>query len=89
MTAIRDQNRIPVILGVLNTDGVTLIAPRINPTSHSINVKDGQTGSDFGTSIAKRDGNRITNMMAVSSVDGVTPVALYTDSTYNLLINSL
>lgn len=85
---IRDQNRVPALLGVLNTDGITLIAPRISPTSHALKVGNATGGADFGTSIASRDGNRVTNMMAVSSADNKTPVALYVDSTYNLLINS-
>lgn len=84
--AKRDQNRVPVLLGALNTDGVTTIM--IQATTNSLNVNNGITGSDFGKTNAQRDQNRIPVLLAVSSVDGVTPVEVYADSSGNLLVQS-
>ncbi len=86
--AKRDNNQIPVILGVLNTDGETPTPPQANPTTHALNYDDHATGSDFGDDLASRDENGITTMMAVSETDGLTPVALYVNSSGQLLIDS-
>lgn len=85
--ASRDNNRIPVLQGVLNTDGETPTEVKANPTSHRMNVDIGAGGSDNGPTDAKRDNNRIPVAMAVSSVDGVTPVVLYVNSSGKLLID--
>ena len=76
------------MLGLLNTDGVTLVPICTSPTNRGLCVDDGTTGSDLGPDDAKRDENFRPSLMAVSSVDLKTPVALYTDNTNKLLIQS-
>ena len=88
MTAKKDQNQIPVILGILNTDGETPTPPTANPTTHVLGTSDGTTGSDLSGDIASRDENGITTMIVVSEVDGITPVELYVNSSGKLLIDS-
>ena len=86
--AKRDQNSIPVILGVLNTDGETPTPPTVDPTTHALGVSNGIGGSDLSGDIASRDENGITTMIVVSEVDGITPVELYVNSSGELLIKS-
>lgn len=86
--ASRDQNNVPTILGVLNTDGETVTAIQANPTTHVLSVDDGTTGSDNGGTEAQRDQNFVPTLLAVSESDGSTPVVLYADSNGNLLIDS-
>jgi hypothetical protein len=89
MTAKRDNNQNTVILGISNTDGLTPIQITADPSTHEINVDNGDTGSDLSGDNALRDENHITTLLAVSSDDGVTPVPLYTDpANGNLLIKS-
>lgn len=87
MNAKRDSNGVAVSQGVLNSDGVTPTSLTAVPTTHVLQVSDGTTGSDNGTTNAKRDANQVTDLMALST-DGVTPVALYVDSSGNLLTKS-
>ena len=84
----RDQNRVPVMLGALSTDGVTPTPVKADPTTHFIETDDNTTGSDLSDPPAIRDANRVTGLMAVSEDDGVTPVPLYVDSDGKLLIDS-
>jgi hypothetical protein len=86
--AYRDENSVPTMIGVLNTDGVTVTRIYANPSNNSLKVGDSNIGTDHGTANAKRDENDVPCLMAVSSSDGVTPVALYVDSSNNLLIQS-
>ena len=88
MQAPRDDNRIPVLQGVLNTDGLTPTDIQADPSAHTIASDDNTTGSDNGPTDAKRDGNYVPTAMAVSESDGTTPVVLYADSSGNLLIDS-
>lgn len=88
MNAKLDQNRIPVLSGALNTDGITPINIQANPLTNRLKTSNGITGTDFGTTNAQRDGNRVPVLMAVSSTDGVTPVEIYADSSGNLLVRS-
>lgn len=83
-----DENRIPGIKAVLNTDGSTVVNIKSNATYSSLMTTNATTGSDNGPTIALRDTDRRTTLVAVSAVDGVTPVVLYTDSNGKLLINS-
>jgi hypothetical protein len=89
MQAVKDQNRIPVILGVSNTDGETPISPYVNPTTHEIMVDANTGGSDLSGDDAYRDENRVTTMIGVSSDDGETPVPVYVDSVTRKLLISL
>ena len=85
--ASRDENNVPTLLGVLNSDGQTTIRVQAN-SNHRLEVSDGTTGSDNGPVNAERDENSVPTLMAVSSVDGVTPVAVYADSSGHLLIDT-
>ena len=85
--AVRDQNRIPTILAVLETDGVTPVLIKAS-VDGKLNVTDGADGIDNGPLTAERDQNHVTTMLAVSSVDGVTPVALRADALGRLLVQS-
>lgn len=87
--ASRDDNNIPTLLGVLNTDGVTPTKVQVNATLHALKISDNTTGTDHGTDSAVRDENFVPVLMAVSSADGITPVEVYADSSGMLLINSL
>ena len=86
--AYKDENGIPTLIAVLNTDGSTIKRVLCNPTNHALKVTDNTTGSDHGPANAKKDENFVSCIMAVSSADGFTPVSLYTDSSGNLLIQS-
>lgn len=88
MTAPRDNNRIAVIQGVLDTDGATLVNIKTDPTTHALKVGQGSSGTDNGPTDAARDGNYETTLVAVSESDGTTPVVLYADSSGNLLVDS-
>lgn len=86
--ASRDENRIPTLLGTLNTDGTTPVRVKVNATNHGLQVANGTTGTDYGTDNAVRDDNRVPVIMAVSDVDGVTPVPIYADSNGSLLLDN-
>lgn len=86
--AKRDQNNVPTLLGVLDTNGTTLVRVKVNPTNHGLEIDDDTTGTDHGPTNAPRDENFVTALIGVSSADGTTPVAVYADSDGNLLIDS-
>lgn len=86
--AIKDNNNINTMVGVLNTDGATVSLIKADPISHAIDINDGTTGSDFGGDNATRDSNVVTTLLAVSNSDGLTPVPLYVDSSGLLLTKS-
>lgn len=86
--AKKDQNRVSTIICALNTDGITPVNIKVDPTSHYLYVSDGTTGSDNGTINAQRDQNRVTCLVGVSSADFSTPVEIYADSSNNLLTKS-
>lgn len=84
----RDENRVTVIFGALNTDGVTPTMVEADPTGHYVMTNDDTTGSDLSDPPVERDQNHVPGLMAVSEVDGVTPVPLYVNSDGELLIDS-
>lgn len=86
--ASKDENAVSTLLGALNTDGVTPVPVKANPTTHRLKVSDGTSGSDNGPTNALKDGNDVSSLIAVSSVDGKTPVVVYTDANGKLLIQS-
>ncbi len=86
--ASKDDNKVPTMLGLLNTDGITPTRIRANASSHALMVDDNTTGSDAGSNPTKRDDNGEPTLMAVSSADGSTPVALYVNSSGELLVKS-
>jgi hypothetical protein len=76
--ASRDNNQVPVILGLLNSDGSTVTMPKADSSSNSLLVKNGTGGSDNGGSNAARDNNSVSTLIATSSSDGSTPVPFLT-----------
>lgn len=83
-----DNNKVPVLAGLLNTDGSTITEAKADPSTHLLQVSDGSTGSDLTGDDALRDDNRKFSALAVSSSDGTTPVPLYVNSSGQLLIKS-
>lgn len=86
--AKKDDNGVSTLIGVLNTDGATIIPVQANPTTHRLEVSDGTSGSDNGPTNALKDGNFVSSLIAVSSSDGVTPVVVYTDANGHLLVQT-
>lgn len=86
--APRDQNRVPALLGTLNTDGVTPTVVLADPSNHAIKVNDDTTGSDMGGHNAVRDQNRVPVLLAVSSADGRTIIPIYANSSGQLMVQS-
>jgi len=82
----RDNNQVPVIMGVLNTDGVTPTRMEADPTTHVLDISDGTTGSDFGQEHAARDNSG--NPVATATDANGAIINLYVDSSGNLLIDS-
>ena len=79
MNVSRDDNRVPVSLGVSNADGITTVPFAANAALHRLYISDGTTGSDLSDDSADRDENRVTSWIAASSADGKTPVPIYAD----------
>lgn len=75
------------MMGVLNTDGQTIVHAEVDPNTHVLDINDGATGSDNGGNNV-RDANSYPVLMAVSNADGTTPIALYFDSSGKLLVQS-
>lgn len=86
--ASRDENSVTTMTGALNSTGTSIVAVKVNASTHALSVDNNSTGSDHGTVNALRDENDVHALMAVSSADGRTPVALYVTSDGKLLINS-
>ena len=84
--AIRDENRIPTILGASDADGTTPLPVYAIAATNSMKVNNGVGGSDLSDNIDIRDENRVVAFMAVSAVDGVTPVPIYVDAATNSLL---
>ena len=84
----KDDNQVPAIAGVLNTDGTTVTRIKIDASTHILDVSDGTTGSDLGADRAARDDNGEPVFIATSESDGTTPVPLYVNSSGQLLIDS-
>lgn len=83
-----DANSNATITGRLNTNGTTVTRVQVDPSTHALSVDDNTTGSDHGGTIAATDSNGRPTMFAVSNADGVTLVALYVNSSGELLIDS-
>lgn len=88
MEAKRDENHVPTLQAVLNTDGLTPTNVEADPATNRLSMLNGTSGSDNGPTDAKRDGNYVTGFVAVSETDGETPVVLYVNSSGQLLIDS-
>ena len=88
MNALRDDNRVPTITALQNSDGETVIPIEADATSHSLMIDDGIGGSDNGPENAGRDENRVTTLLSLSSDDDGEVVPLYATSDGEILIQS-
>jgi len=87
--AQRDDNNVPTLTGVLETDGQSVVRVTVNETNNTLGVAPGTGGVDNGPGPnALRDENFVPTLIGVSSEDGVTPVVVYTDSDGKILIDS-
>ena len=84
--ASRDNNNIPTMMGVLNTDGTTPTLIKIDPTTHVLDISDGTTGSDLGADIIERDDNSESTIAATDANGNI--INLYVNSSGQLLIDS-
>lgn len=82
----KDDNQVPVVAGVLNTDGATVTKVKVDPSTHILQTSDGTTGTDFGNDSAVRDANGEPVAIATDANGNIIP--LYVDSSGNLLIQS-
>lgn len=93
-----DENSQASLTGVLNSTGASAVRVLSDAATHALRVSDGTSGSDNGPrGYAHHDGNGRPTLLAVSSVNatvngityvqGVTPVAIYSDSSGNLLVD--
>jgi hypothetical protein len=81
-----DDNGVPTITGVLNTDGATVTRVKANPTTHILDVSDGSSGSDLGNDNATRDNSGYPVMLATDASGNIIP--LYVNSSGQLLTKS-
>ena len=86
--ANRDQNHVPVALGVSSVDDITPLPLCVDPSTNYLLVEIA-TGAVTATSATqnKRDGNHVPTVYGVSSVDGTTLVPIRTDDDGNLLLD--
>ena len=87
--ASRDQNGVPTMIAVSNSDGKTIVNLKANPTGHYLLVNDGMLGTNY-TGNLERDENGVRCLGAISSPqyggDGVTIIPLQTDLSGYLLV---
>ena len=86
--AQKDRNFTSTLLGVLNTDGKSIVSVTADPVSHYLRVSDGTSGSNNGPADALKDNNNVSTLICVSSTDLKTPVAVYANSIGQLLVDS-
>lgn len=83
-----DDNGRQTMTALLNTDGTTITRVKADPILHGLDVDDDTTGSNNGGTNAHLDDNYRPTMFALSSVGDGALVALYVNSSGELLINS-
>ncbi len=83
-----DENGVKTKIGVLDSNGTTIMRLYVNPANGALVVSDGTTGTYPGGHIAKRDENTIATMIGVSSADGLAPLKALINSSNQLLIKS-
>lgn len=87
--ARHDDNHAPTLLVTSKNDGTTLVPVEIDPSTNSIVVSDGTTGSDFGPATPSRDDSHVVVAFGLSVADGVTLIPIYGDpATGAMLIQS-
>jgi hypothetical protein len=85
MNALRDQNHVTTKLGVLFSDGTTLIPLAVNETTGALLINNSDTLQVPVTEEALRDENFVHVLLGVNSVDGTT-IPVYVDSEGKILI---
>lgn len=85
MNAKRDQNHVATKLGVLFSDGTTLVPIATNPATGAVLVNNLDTLQVAVTEEARRDENFVHVLLGVNSVDGST-IPVYVDSNGKVLI---
>ena len=85
--AIRDNNHVPVLLGVLFSDGVTVVPIAVNGSGQILtNTTD--SISFTPNQIALRDENFKNVLMAVDSTDPTKLCPVYVDADGAVLVSS-
>jgi len=86
METPRDNNFVPVRMGILCTDGVTPVPIAIDAGG---NMKVDSVSTISVSAInAIRDENHVPTWMGVSSVDEVTPIPIYVNADGEVLIET-
>lgn len=86
METPRDNNFVPVKMGILCTDGVTPVPIAID-AGGNMKVDAASTISFTPSTIALRDENHVPVWMAENSVDG-TPIPIYVNADGAVLVDS-
>ena len=86
MQTPRDNNHVPVKMGILCTDGVTPVAIVLDASGQM--TTDQVSTISVAATLAKRDENHVATWMGVSSVDHVTPVPIYVNAAGAVLIST-
>lgn len=86
--AYKDENGVNTIIGALNTTGTSLVRIKADSSTHRLAKDDNTTGTNHGPTNGLKDENGVTGLMVVSETDGKTPIALYVNSSGQLLIDS-
>lgn len=88
MNAPLDENSRKGIICALNTDGKTIVAAKVNPTTHALKVKldTGQidNGNHFGNALI--DENSRSSWYGLSSAGNGERIIVYTDSLGEILV---
>ena len=85
--AIRDQNHVPVLLGVLFSDGVTTVPIAIS--SDGVKVNKTEVISFTPSQVAIRDANFEHVLMAVDSTDDTKLCPVYVTADGAILVSSI
>lgn len=87
MNAGIDENGVRSLIGILDSDGATIIPVMADPATHHLKTSPGDGGADLGPTNALKDENDCSTLLCVSSADGKTPVPIYVNSAGALLIS--
>lgn len=88
MANVKDNNNVPVVLGMWNTNGTIALKISANATLHTMDVLDGTDGIDYGNNSAVKDDNGEPSLLALSNAGDNAIVPLYVNSSGELLIQS-
>lgn len=83
-----DENSVKTRIGVLDSNGKTIMRLYVNPMNGSLMVSDGTSGTYPGGNVSKPDENSARSMIGVSSANGQTPLKALINSSNQLLIKS-